>query len=299
MPLRSTLLTPLVTPRVPLFLIVHEFRQQRGGVTASAKSEIQLQAAIITKAPAKVIRHDTRCAPGQLQAGLLQEPADSFLSLRERRFTAPPKWQGRVQAGKSVQLQYRLGIEGDVPPGSAVTNQAQLHWWDDELEAQQEFGLEPATVRVSLPAGAYMIGLQGGQFQHSYGITLTVPAHAVQETTRFQFKPHEGDEPEPSPSGWEYAHRAFEMQAFQFGEMHQFNQPLEIAIQYGDPDVAGLIRNSLRLWHRAGPNAPWEMVGEPKAHQYGLIKFETDHFSEFALFGQAAYQVHLPLIVSK
>jgi len=210
------------------------------------------------------------------------------------------QWQGRVHAGQSTQLQYRMGIEGDVPPDTALTNQARLHWWDGEAEIEREFELEPVTVHVSMHEDAYMIGPDGGQWQHSYGITLTVPANAVQEITRFQFKPlFEDEHPDPGPPGWFFAHRAFEMHAFQFGEIHQFNKPLEIAIQYSDDDVAGLNRNTLRLWYRNGPNSPWEIAGEPTEHQDGLIVFETDHFTEFALFARGAYQVHLPMIVGK
>ena len=210
------------------------------------------------------------------------------------------QWQGRVQAGQPVQLQYRMGIEGDVPPDTALTNQARLHWWDSEAEAEREFDLEPVTVQVNLPDDAYMIGPEGGQWQHSYGITLTVPANAVQEMTRFQFKPlFQDDPPDARPPGWFFAHRAFEMHAFQFGEVHQFNKPLEIALEYSDQDVAGLHRNTLRFWYRYSPNSPWEIAGEPTSHQEGLIVFETDHFTQFALFARGAHQIHLPMVYSR
>lgn len=210
------------------------------------------------------------------------------------------RWQGRVQAGQAVQLQYRMGVEGDVPPDTALVNQARLHWWDTESQAEREFELAPVIVNVSMSDDAYMIGPEGGQWQHSYGITLTVPAHAVQSLTRFQFKPLFDDAPpEPGPPGWFFAHRAFEMNAFQFGEIHQFNKPLEIAVQYSDQDVAGLVRNTLRLWYRNGPNSPWEIADEAVRHQDGLIVFETDHFTEFALFARGGYQVHLPMVMQK
>ena len=48
-----------------------------------------------------------------------------------------------------------------------------------------------------------------------------------------------------------------------------------------------------------GPNSPWVIAGDPTVHLEGLIKFETDHFSEFALFARGAYQVHLPMVVGK
>lgn len=83
----------------------------------------------------------------------------------------------------------------------------------------------------------------------------------VQFVARFQFKPfYEEDHPDPGPPGWFFAHRAFEMHAFHFGEIHQFNKPLEFTIQYSDQDVVGLMRNSLRLWYRLDLNSPWKLL---------------------------------------
>jgi len=210
------------------------------------------------------------------------------------------EWQGRVQAGQPLQLQYCMGVEGDIPPDTALLNQARLHWWDGEAEAERVYELEPVSVNVSLPEDAYMIGPDGGQWQHSYGVTLTIPAHAVQEITRFEFKPlFEDEHPDQVPPGWFFAHRAFEMHAFQFGEIHQFEAPLEIAIKYSEEDIAGLNRNSLRLWYRNGPISPWEISGEPVRQINDLVVFETDHFTEFALYAQGGYQVHLPMIVDQ
>jgi hypothetical protein len=200
-------------------------------------------------------------------------------------------WHGQVVPGERVILQYRLGIKGEIPPGSLVTNRAYLNWNEGEMEMQ------PVEVETYLTDNDQMFGPQGGQWQHQYGITLEVPPNAVPETTRFEFKPlFEDNPPLDAPPGLIFANRAFELTAFQFGELHRFNQPITITIGYDEKDVEGLNRNSLRLWYRSGAGEPWAMLGEPVRHQNGQISFTTDHFTEFALMGQGAYQIRLPLI---
>ena len=201
------------------------------------------------------------------------------------------RWQGQVSASEPVMLQYRLGIEGDVPPGTVITNKARIQWAGGEME------LEPVDVQVYLTEDDHMFGPDGGQWQHAYGMTLNLPQYAVQEMTRFQFRPLFEDKiPGDTPPGWIYAHRAFEMNAFHFGEIHQFNQPITVTISYNPQEIPALVHQTLRLWYRNGPGEPWAMLGEPVAHQYGQIHFVTDHFTEFALFGQMGYSVFLPLI---
>ncbi len=199
------------------------------------------------------------------------------------------RWQGMVGENSPVMLQYRLGIEGEVPPGDLVTNQARVHWSGGEME------LEPAQVKAYLTDDDRMFGPVGGQWQHSWGLTLEVPPDAVRETTRFQFQAASGPPPE-APPGWIYANRAFEMNAFQFGEIHQFEHPLEFTLRYQIGDVDGILPNSLRLWYRSGPGEPWAMLGEPVQNQFGEITFRSDHFTEFALFGQPGYFVRLPML---
>lgn len=201
------------------------------------------------------------------------------------------RWRGQVRAGEAVTLQYRLGIEGEVPAGSRVTNRARLSWNSGEMD------LDPVDVDVYLDENDHMFGPQGGQWQLQYGLTLEVPPNALQATTRFEFRPLFEDNPPPAvPPGNFFAHRAFTLTAFQFGEVHRFNQPITITIGYKDSDVQGLNRNTLRLWYRAGSGEPWAMLGEPQSHQNGQIRFTTDHFTEFALFGEGAYRLVLPYV---
>jgi hypothetical protein len=201
------------------------------------------------------------------------------------------RWQGTLHAGEPVRLQYRLGIPGDVPTGTLVTNRAYVHWQGGDLE------LAPASVAVVLGADDHMFGPQGGEWQHAYGVTLQVPPNAVTETTRFQFRPMFSQDPPPElPPGWQWAHRAFEITAFQFGELHRFNQPITITVAYTPQDIVGMNQKSLRLWYRNSSGEPWAMLGEPVRNQNGLVSFQTDHLTEFILLGQGEYRLFLPVL---
>lgn len=205
------------------------------------------------------------------------------------------QWQGQVRAGQPLTIQYRLGVEGVVTPGTVITNVARLGWGEQHMQ------LGPVTTVVTLPHGMLALGAnQGGQLRHQYGVTLSVPAGAVTDTTLFQFSPLFTDTRPISspPGGLLFAHRAFEMAASRFGEpVGQFNRPLTITLNYTDTDVIGLKRETLRLWTRTGPEGPWAMLGEPARVMSGALTFTTTHFTQFALFGEAKYHTHLPLIV--
>jgi uncharacterized repeat protein (TIGR01451 family) len=200
------------------------------------------------------------------------------------------RWQGRVNAGEPVQLRYRLGIEGDTPAGERVPNRARIQWSGGEME------LDPVEVLIYLTDDDHVIGPEGGQWEYAWGLSLIVPPNAVREATRFQFRAM-AQEPTEPPPGYVYAHRAFEMNAYQFGEVHQFGEPIQMTIRYGQGDVDGILPRTLRLWYRAGPGEPWAMLGEPLQHRNGEITFSTDHFTQFALFGEAGYEMRLPMVV--
>jgi hypothetical protein len=204
------------------------------------------------------------------------------------------RWEAQVQSGQPLQLQYRLGVEGVVTPGTPITNVAMLQWRNQIMQ------LGPVTTVVTLPHGALGLGPnEGGQVHHRYGVTLTVPPGAITDTTRFQIGPLcTATHPTDPPGGLLFAHRAFEMNAFRFGEpVGQFNHPLTITMNYTDTAVQGLKRETLRLWTRSGPGEPWAMLGEPARVMSGAMVYTTTHLSEFALFGRGAYQFHLPLTV--
>jgi Domain of unknown function DUF11 len=202
------------------------------------------------------------------------------------------RWQGQVRAGELLTLQYRLGVEGVITPGTVLTNIAHLGWNMGHMQ------LGPVTTVVTLPHDARMIGPNGDELRHAHGVTLTVPPGAVTETTRFHFQPlFTGTQPVAGPPGLLFAHRAFELTAFRWGEsVHQFGQPLTITVHYSDTDVTGLRRETLRLWYRNGPGEPWAMLGEPARVMSGALAFTTTHFSQFALFAESKYRTYLPVV---
>jgi uncharacterized repeat protein (TIGR01451 family) len=202
------------------------------------------------------------------------------------------QWQGRVRAGEPLTLQYRLGVEGVITPGTVLTNLAHLRWMSGSMQ------LGPVTTVVTLPHYARMIGPNGDEWQHEYGVTLTIPPGAVTDTTRFQFRPLAETDIISSPPGLMFAHRAFEVTAFRFGQdVRQFGQPLTITVHYSDTDVAGLKRETLRLWYRNSLGEPWAMLGEPARVMSGTHVYTTTHLTQFALFGEAAYRMFLPLVM--
>ena len=202
------------------------------------------------------------------------------------------QWQGRVRAGEPLTLQYCLGVEGVVTPGTVLTNLAQLHWMSGAMQ------LGPVTTVVTLPHDARMMGPNGDQWQHEYGVTLTVPPDAVTDTTRFQFKPLTDTDIISGPPGLMFAHRTFEVTAFHFGrDVHQFGQPITLTVHYSDTDVAGLKHETLRLWYRNSVGEPWAMLGEPVRVMSGTQVYTTTHLTQFALFSEAAYRVFLPIVI--
>jgi hypothetical protein len=202
------------------------------------------------------------------------------------------QWQGRVRAGEPLTLQYRLGVEGVITPGTQISNVARLGWGTGEMR------LGPVTTVVTLPHWAHMFGPGGGEWQHQHGVTLTVPPGAVTDTTRCHFAPLFTDtHPVSVPHGLMFAHRAFDLAAYRFGQdVHQFGQPLTVTVGYSGTDVAGLNRETLRLWTRSGVGEPWARLGEPSRVMSGSLAFTTTHFSQFALFGEPGHRCYLPLM---
>jgi hypothetical protein len=192
------------------------------------------------------------------------------------------RWEGEVQPGEPVELRYRLGVEGDVPPGTTLSNVATLGWQGRQMQ------LGPVATVVTVPHGVLGVGPgQGGQVAHSYGVSLTVPPGAAGDSTRFQVGPLSETVPITPPDGLIYAHRAFEINAFRFGEpVHEFNVPMTVTLHFSEDDVAGLKRETLRLWTREGPEGPWAIMGEPVRTVSGTLEYTTTHLSEFALFGE-------------
>ncbi len=204
------------------------------------------------------------------------------------------KWQGQVSTGEPLVFQYRLGVQGEVISGTQITNGVQLAWNGGGMH------LPPVTTTVELPPYAHMFGVDGGAWQHQYGVEIVVPPQAVTATTRFEFHPIFTDtQVVPGPPGWVFTHRAFEMTAFRFGEINEFGHPITITVHFDEDDIIGMKRESLRLWYRNSAGEPWNLLGEPVRAGPGYLVFETTHFTEFGLFARAANVVHLPIVIGR
>jgi uncharacterized repeat protein (TIGR01451 family) len=200
-------------------------------------------------------------------------------------------WQGQVRAGEPLQLQYRIGVMGDVISGTHITNGVHLAWQGGEMD------IDPVTTTVVLPPYAHMFGVEGGAWQNQYGVDIEVPPHAISETTRFEFHHIFTDTHQvQAPYGWMFAHRAFELTAYRFGEINEFGERITLRIHFEEDDFAGLKRNTLRLWYRNSPGEPWAQLGEPVASGPGYLEFETTHFTQFALFAEATQRVYIPYV---
>lgn len=204
------------------------------------------------------------------------------------------RWQGQVRAGEPFELQYRLGVLGDTISGTEITNGARLSWQGGEMD------IEPVTSTVTLPPYARMIGPQGFTWRQAEGVDIEIPPQTVTETTRFEFRPVFTDTKlVQGPPGWLFAHQAFELTAFRFGEISQFGQAITLRLHENGREWDGLERNSLRLWYRSGPGGPWKMLGEPIQSASDTLSFQTDHFTQFALFGEPMYRTHLPFVLGR
>ena len=123
-------------------------------------------------------------------------------------------WTGSISGTYDGQ---RLKWQGRVRAGELVTLQYRL-------------GVETGV----LP-GALIIN--GAQLRWSNG--------KVMETMLFQFRAMSNTEIISGPPGLMYAQRAFELTAFRFSEVHEFQKPIMITVHYSNTDAIGLMRETL------------------------------------------------------
>lgn len=201
------------------------------------------------------------------------------------------RWQGRVRAGETLTLQYRFGVEGDVPPGTILRNSANIEWDGKMLQ------LGPVDSVVTMPQNAWMVGPLGYTWQYASGYGVDVPPDAVPELTRFEFRlMFTAGLPDAFPNGSQYAHRAMELNAFRFGEIHQFGEPIAIHVDVDPVLVNQYGRERLRFWYRNQEGEPWMRVGQQTWLDEDTLVFTTEHLTQFALFATTTYTLHLPYI---
>lgn len=201
------------------------------------------------------------------------------------------RWQGRVRAGETKTLQYRFGVEGDVPPGAVIRNTAVLEWDGQSLQ------LGPVESVVTMPQYAWMVGPSGYTWQHASGVEVDVPPESVPEPTRFEFQwMYTAGPPDSIPAGYIFANRALELNAFRFGEIHQFEKPLAISLDVDPALVNQYGRERLRFWYRDQEGEGWMQMWQMSWVDEDTLVFTTDHLTQFALFATNTYFLHLPYI---
>ena len=122
------------------------------------------------------------------------------------------------------------------------------------------------------------------------GVTtvIEIPAGAVTEPTQLAYS--SSTTVTGSPSGFEFAGRAFSLKAYRNeGLLHGlvFEEPITITVHYTEGDVAGLDENTLELrsWNGAEWSGSGITVVERDIARRGLV-MQVEHLSSFAIFAR-------------
>jgi hypothetical protein len=117
------------------------------------------------------------------------------------------------------------------------------------------------------------------------GTSFNMPAGAVSESTSFGYGV---TEPTEIPTNLNYAGHGFVMNAYQDGqyvENFQFEQPVNVTIQYSDVDVVGMEEDALLLYYWTG--SAWEEAACDIYQRYpneNRLVIPICHLTQFALF---------------
>jgi hypothetical protein len=130
-----------------------------------------------------------------------------------------------------------------------------------------------------------------------------VPRAAVTETTLLVYV---AAGTATAPSGYAFAGRAFELDAYQNGMVSPgfaFNVPVTVTMHYSETALAGMNETALRLFYWNEGTSQWEDVATtctpPSFYERdpidNALTIALCHLSKFALFGQ--YGTYLPLVM--
>jgi len=133
------------------------------------------------------------------------------------------------------------------------------------------------------------------------GITTTIhiPAGSVSETTTLFFSVVETP---TTPSGFEFAGRAFALDAYSGTEAlegYVFLNPITVTIYYAEADVAGLDEDTLALKYWDVSQGEWvEAACGPYDRHPGenWLAAPICHLSQFGLFAPTVHKLYLPVI---
>jgi ABC-type amino acid transport substrate-binding protein len=132
---------------------------------------------------------------------------------------------------------------------------------------------------------------------------IRIPRGAVTETTLLAYA---AVNTATAPSGFMFAGRAFELDAYQNGMMSPgftFSVPVTVTMHYSETDLVGMSETTLRLFYRDDNTSRWEDVTTtcvpPSVYDRqpdeNSLTIPICHLSKFALFGQ--HRMYLPLVL--
>jgi hypothetical protein len=132
---------------------------------------------------------------------------------------------------------------------------------------------------------------------------IHIPRGAVTETTLLAYA---AAGTATTPSGFAFAGRAFELDAYQNGMVSPgfaFNVPVTVTMHYSETDLVGMNETALRLFYWNEDTSQWEDVATTCTPPSTYERYPNDnaltiaicHLSKFALFGQ--YGAYLPLVM--
>jgi hypothetical protein len=113
-----------------------------------------------------------------------------------------------------------------------------------------------------------------------------------------------------TPVTFDFANHTFTLEAFINGVISptfKFNQPLAVTVVYSDSAVAGLVESSLELRYFDVTSGQWvdaaTSCSPTSTYQRDPLKntltVNVCHLTQFALFGQPAGNIYLPIIMRK
>ena len=132
---------------------------------------------------------------------------------------------------------------------------------------------------------------------------IHIPRGAVTETTLLAYT---AVNTATAPSGFVFASRAFELDAYQngmFSPGFTFNVPVTVTMHYTETDLVGMDETTLRLYYWNNNTSQWEDVATTCVPHSAYDRHPNEnwltiticHLSKFALFGQ--HRIYLPLVL--
>ncbi|MFZ1769651.1 MAG: hypothetical protein WAU00_10670, partial [Caldilinea sp.] len=128
--------------------------------------------------------------------------------------------------------------------------------------------------------------------------TVQIPANTLDQPAELVYEPFT---PSTAPSGFAFAGRAFELNAYRNNvlvETLQFQQPVTVILDYTDVDVAGLNENTLVLQRWDAATSAWVDAAcgaYDRQPAQNRLSVPVCHLSQFGLFGPMQY-LYLPTV---